>query len=308
MTMDLPPAEIPPGVPCPMKTLTLDLGTDIGWAVIDDSKPLQSGTLRLASRHELEDQQREGKDRTLDIRLVRFYRFVEKQVLQAVIRIVFEDVGFVSSRMQTQLWASLRTAIWMVALMHPEVSVFAIPVATLKQFATGNIHATKPDMARALAAKLPNDYRLTEQNAIRKADGSIANDDEVDAIWLAYYTCAVDEGHVTFLTAHQRKMRALQERRLRKQERRQRAKAKRAAARLKREAVKDAIRNLGRCCGVFRQQHRRWAVCPRCGSAVALPRFPDANVKIQLAQDQQQSSFYQEETPPRGVEPEHRNS
>ena len=256
-----------------MKTLTLDLGTDTGWALTETASYPQSGAFRLASDEELDTQRREGKDRTLDVRFVRFYRFLAEQVQRGAIRIAFEDVGFVSSRMQTQLWASLRSAIWAVALAHPEVSVIPVPVATLKQFAAGNIHATKADMARALAAHPSGGYTLTEQGAVRKSNGIAASDDEVDAIWLAYYVRAFDEGTVILLTAYQRKTQALQERRLRKQERRQRAKAKPAAARLKREAVKAAIRELGRCCGIYRIQRRRWAVCPRCGRSMPLPRF-----------------------------------
>lgn len=126
-----------------MKTLTLDLGTDTGWALMEGPGNLQSGFLCLATDDELERQRREGRDRTLDIRFARFHHFVTQHALSGVGRIVFEDVGFVSTRMQTQLWASLRSAIWMVALTHPELNLFAVPVATLKQFAAGNCHAGK---------------------------------------------------------------------------------------------------------------------------------------------------------------------
>ena len=97
---------------------------------------------------------------------------------------MFEDVGFVSTRMQTQLWATLRTAIWGASLGNPDVRIFCVPVTTLKQFATGNGHVQKVQMAQALAARLPVFYAL-EGEQVRKADGKLADDNEVDAIWLA---------------------------------------------------------------------------------------------------------------------------
>jgi hypothetical protein len=213
-----------------MKTLTLDLGTDTGWALMDGPEIVKSGTLHLASDAELEIQRREGKDRTLDVRFVRFYRFVGEHALGGVHRIVFEDVGFASTRMQTQLWASLRCAIWMVALMHPELAIYAVPVGTLKQFGAGNVRAKKADMAKALANHSSRLYVSDGNGTIIKPNGNVADDDEVDALWLVLYTRAVDDGQAAFLTAFQRKQLKKLEQQKKRAERKQRVKAKKAAA------------------------------------------------------------------------------
>lgn len=213
-----------------MKTTTLDIGTDTGWTLMEGREIVKSGTLHLATDDELEQQRREGKDRTLDVRFVRFYLFLTQLVLDGFLRIIFEDVGFASTRMQTQLWASLRCAIWMVALMHPELTIYAVPVGTLKQFAAGNVRAKKTDMARALANHSSNLYALNINGSIVKPDGNVADDDEVDAIWLALYTRAVNAGNTAFLTAYQRKQLKKLEQRKKRAERKQRAKAKNAAA------------------------------------------------------------------------------
>lgn len=261
----------------PTKTLLLDLGTDTGWALLQPGWPMKSGTLCLATDKELELQRREGRERTLDIRFARIYRFITEHIQQGVGRIVFEDVEFASTRMQTQLWASLRTAIWAAALLHPGVRVFGVPVATLKQFATGNGHVQKLDMAKALASFRPGGYSLLDDNRLMAPGGHFADHNEVDAIWLAYYTRAVDEGKRDFLPVYQRKQLEAAERKEKKALRRQKAKARKVAAlaeaKLKKEAIRDALRSMETCCGVFRKLERRRATCPKCGSRVALPKI-----------------------------------
>lgn len=259
-----------------MVTLTLDLGTHTGWALVRDHELVGSGTLHLATDDELELQRQAGRDRTLDLRFGRLHDFVTQHVRDGVNRIVFEDVEFASTRMQTQLWASLRSSIWAAALIHPAISIFGLPVATLKQFATGNGHVQKLAMAQALAEHLPAEYTL-EGEFIRKADGVLADDNEIDAIWLALYTRAVDAGARSFLTVHQRKQIAKAERRQKRVERKQRAKVRKTAAqaivKARQQAISAAIKAIGKCCGVVREQIRRKAVCPRCASAVLIPIF-----------------------------------
>jgi hypothetical protein len=267
---------VPPDV-VPVKTLLLDLGTDTGWALLDAPGQMRSGTLCLATDEELEVQRQEGRERTLDLRYARIYGFITNQVQNGVGRIVFEDVEFVSTRMQTQLWASLRTAIWAAALIHPGVRVFGLPVATLKHFATGNGHVQKLAMAKALASFRPGGYSLLDDGRLITPDGHIADHNEVDAIWLAHYTQAVDRGERDFLPVYQRKQLAAAERRQKKVQRRQQARVKKMAARaeakLRKAAVTAALKSLDRCCGVFRKLDRRRATCPKCGSRVPLPNI-----------------------------------
>ena len=261
-----------------MKTLSLDLGTDTGWALAQNGAILDSGTLQLALDTELELQRREGKDRTLDIRFSRLFTFVKTQVEQGVTRIVFEDVGFVSTRMQMQLWTSLRSTLWMAALLYSEVSLFCVPVTTLKQFATGNGHAKKPEMLEALLAQDPGAYRFVQPNLLQKPNKTLADHNEVDAIWLARFAMAVDRGERSFLGVFQRKLlRQVQQRNrrvARKEIRRARRQAASREAALRVHRVKLAIKSLGKCCRVFRTQNGRKAVCPHCGSTIDIPQLP----------------------------------
>ena len=274
--MQTPQVPVAPHLPIDkaVKTLCLDIGTDTGWALLRGPEILCSGTLQLASDEELEKQRRQGRERTLDIRFVRMHGFVTRHILEGVTRIVFEDVEFLSTRIQTQLWASLRTAIWAAVLDHPEVVVFGLPVATLKEFAAGDGHAQKLQMAQALANYLPARYSI-QGKFVRKPDGSLADDNEVDAIWLAFYTRAADRGERQFLSVYQRKLIQARERREKRAQLRRKAKVKRDAARaqakLKKSTIAAAVKSLGKCCSVFRKYDRGRAVCPKCGSRTALP-------------------------------------
>jgi hypothetical protein len=253
------------------KTMCIDIGTVIGWCILDTDGTLQSGSLALATTAELEQQRREGRERTGDLRFERLFRFVDATVREGVESIVFEDVGFVKSRMQGQLWASLRSAIWAAATHHPGLTVHCVSSVTLKHFATGNGFATKEGMAKALAERVPELFQVDGSGSVRKPGGEIADHNEVDAAWLMYYALAVDKGERSFLGVYQRKNKQAEVRRERRAEQRLRAKARRALAEAKRKSQKQALRSLGRCCGAYRAQRNRWAVCLCCGSSQPLP-------------------------------------
>jgi hypothetical protein len=92
--------------------------------------------------------------------------------------VFFEDVMFSSSTAQTQLWSSLRGAI-MLAACKPWCAVHAIPVGTLKKFATGKGNATKEEMLSAFVYCNPFSDVLFEKPA-----GYAMDDNEVDALHL----------------------------------------------------------------------------------------------------------------------------
>ncbi len=252
-----------------------DLGTNTGISRLRFGAPLESCTLHLATRQELEAQRRQGKERTLDIRFERFFKLLLKFIRPGV-GIVIEDVGFSTSRMQSQLWGSWRSALWAVAVLRPGVRMFCVPVGTLKEFATGDSSAQKLAMAQALAKHRPQDYKLV-QGEIEKVDGTIADDNEVDAIWLALYAEAVERGERSFLGVYQRKQLKAAERREKKAQRRLKARLKSAAKaaqiKAKKRAIRTALRSLGTCCGVFRKHVRHQAVCRKCGARVAMPKI-----------------------------------
>jgi hypothetical protein len=231
----------------------------------------------LATEEELDCQRRQGKDRLLDVRFVRMHAFLTTEVHDGVKRVVFEDVLFASTSSQTQLWSSLRCAVWASALSYPELSIFAVPTATLKKFATGNGHADKQQMAQALVVREPARYISVQGDRVLKFDGSLADDNEVDALWLGYFTAAVDRGEQAFLGVHQRHQLAKAEQEKKRAEARKLAKAKRLAAvaeaKAKQAALRTAIRSLGRCCGIWRLADNRRAICRKCGSTVRLPKL-----------------------------------
>lgn len=256
-----------------MKTLTLDVATRVGYTVINGGSIVDFGTIELATEVELANQRKDGRERTLDIRFTRLCHFIGSILTQGVTRIVFEDVNFSTTTNQTQLWASLRAAIWAMA-QGSSVEVYCVHANTLKAFATGNGKATKDEMASALAKADP--VNCQTKGAFLLFKGMIADHDAVDAIWLARFTIAVDVGEERFLSPYDRDRIAEEEKRRKRQARKTADKArqqtKKEEERAKRQRLADAIRAAGRCCDVWRKLgpgHR--AVCPKCGNSQPLP-------------------------------------
>jgi hypothetical protein len=267
-----------------MKTLTLDLGTHTGWSLMEGGAIIQSGTYDLATPEEIEEQRHAGKERLLDVRFVRLLEFTRQKVQEGVTRIVFEDVLFhgAGRAQTTQLWASLRTAIWVVAYESPSVAAFGVPVATLKSFALGKGLATKEEMAQSLANAEPGCYQLNEKRLIVQAGKDRAMDDnEVDAVWLARFTASVDRGERDFLAVYERKQKAKARRKARRAERRaaKRLREREEKEKQKRRALAQAAKATGTCCGVFRKPAPRGrVVCPKCGESVRIPKPQPANM------------------------------
>jgi Holliday junction resolvasome RuvABC endonuclease subunit len=130
-----------------MNILALDLGTKTGWARLQDGA-VTSGTWLLADEKELRNQRKENLDRCCDMRFER----LQKHIIDSlpVDYIFFEDVTFLTSQLQSQLWAGFRTV---VTLLYPKIKLRAIPVGTLKKFGTGNGAAKKDLMAACLQAR-----------------------------------------------------------------------------------------------------------------------------------------------------------
>jgi Holliday junction resolvasome RuvABC endonuclease subunit len=249
-----------------MNTLTLDLGTNTGWAILKNSELHSSGTIQLASEIELANQRKEGKERTLDVRFTHLYSFLAKIIPeQNLEQIVFEDVQFSSTQMQGQLWASLRTAIWAIAQIHT-LRVFSVPVGTLKKFATGSGAAQKDQMIDSLKLKIPGTQASIQAGkpVLIKANSQIADDNEVDAIWLAFYTQAVEAGSEDFLGVYQRKQMEKEAKRKKKSEKRAEIKAKKTQA-------LALARALPKCCGVMHVLlDNKTAQCPKCQTKTKL--------------------------------------
>lgn len=166
--------------------LGLDLGTKTGWAYRSVGGQITSGTWLLATEKELLEQRQAGLDRWCDVRPCRLFEKVLNLAQHAEL-VVFEDVLFSSSTAQTQLWSSLRSAVWCAAyyikkMQGIKVELRGVPVQTLKIFATGRGDAGKDLMAKAL------NYR-------GKGD-----DNKVDAIWLLKFAESVERKEREFVS------------------------------------------------------------------------------------------------------------
>ena len=207
-----------------VNTLALDIGTNSGFAVVSKGRLALSGTWTLASTKELIAAKKQGWERRLDIRFTKLYHLVKETIAEFEIeRVVFEDVIFCTSQAQAQLWARLSGALWGAVLTAPRgIDVQCIPVPTLKSFATGHGNADKSLMAEALFRKFPGAYRMRIEEIIPKSSRGPAHenrltkvetntdmdDNEVDAIWLAEFSKAVDEGTESFSSIWERKKEA----------------------------------------------------------------------------------------------------
>lgn len=165
-----------------MRILALDLGTKTGWASEE-----AAGTWHLASPKDVTAFRKTRMDRRLDPRIPTLYARL-KAVSPRPDWITWEDVLFSSSTLQTQMWASLRTTVWIFAAEHG-IKVECCPTGTLKLFATGHGGAVKEMMAAALAR---NDkrYRLSaDPKKVGVWQGDIFLDDNaVDALHLYYWS------------------------------------------------------------------------------------------------------------------------
>lgn len=173
-----------------MKILALDIGTNMGWAFSCGEGTEYSGSWELASAKEITAQGKKGDDRKQDCRpcrLIKHLLDLEAQYGTPDV-IIFEDVQFMSFQLQTQLWASLRTAIWMLNCCHGKSIRFeTLNVKTLKKEASGTGNATKAQMSKALSLQEPDKFKWAPSSKrcfLRTVDGRPVTDDEVDAIHL----------------------------------------------------------------------------------------------------------------------------
>lgn len=125
--------------------IALDLGTKTGFAV------WRGGQLALGTWPLTKASERKGKApqlRRFDPRVKVLYATLEQTiaVLPKPALVIFEDVEFSTYTKQTQLWASLRAAMWLA----PGADLYdCVPVGTLKKFATGHGGADKVMMEAA---------------------------------------------------------------------------------------------------------------------------------------------------------------
>lgn len=133
------------------KILALDLGTHCGWARNFESASgfqprIYAGTWHLADVKALKQQKKLGLDRRSDVRVLRFWSKLDELHRRLTLDVVvFEDVTFMQSRAQAQLWSSFRAAVWLFGHTN-DVVVDCLTVGELKRFATGKFKADKAMM------------------------------------------------------------------------------------------------------------------------------------------------------------------
>ena len=175
-----------------MNFLALDLGTSPGaaWDINgSETWDLDKGT-------DLTKSKEERMNRRCDPRATKLWdHLVDLHQCRPLDYVVFEDVNFGKSLAQVQLWSSFRGVVWAFA-GHHFIPVECLETWKLKQFATGNPHASKCAMARALVTNNPDVYTLEDVIRMvkkvrtkflvvrRKSNGTLLSDDEVDAIHL----------------------------------------------------------------------------------------------------------------------------
>lgn len=147
-------------------TLAIDIGTHCGYAY-NRGEEFFYGHWDLATKKEITNWGIQRLTRRRDPRPSRLCNEVAK--LGPFDWLIFEDITFSSSTYAVQMWASLRTSLWMC--LGDTVRFDCVPVQSLKKFACyGN--AKKSAMRVALAKKHPELYI------------SSMTEDEIDAVWI----------------------------------------------------------------------------------------------------------------------------
>jgi hypothetical protein len=161
-----------------LNILALDLGTHTGYATLIDGVEA-GGTWLLATDKELKAQKKLRLDRRNDMRIsALFDRIRSLRDRTHFDWVFFEDVQFLSTQLQAQLWASLRAAVWMHG--RDGLQMDCVPTGTLKLFGAKHGGATKEMMAAALGCELiPTGLKTKPYKFIFR--GQEIDDNEVDA-------------------------------------------------------------------------------------------------------------------------------
>lgn len=176
-----------------MRILSLDLGTNTGWAVGQDGKLVDCGTWKLATAKEIKVAGLTRMNRRLDPRIPALWGnlFMTEFSGHALDWIVFEDVQFSSSTQQTQLWSSFRGVVWTFASVHHAIKVECLPTGKLKLFGAGHGGATKEMMAAHLLTGSDPRFFLDATSSLVQFTGGngtkILDDNAVDAVHLLHW-------------------------------------------------------------------------------------------------------------------------
>jgi Holliday junction resolvasome RuvABC endonuclease subunit len=160
----------------PMFQISIDLGTKTGLAYWQAGQLKHLASVELAPRKELDKLK---NIRGYDPRPARLIEFMETEAAAVGLdgvpdAVAFEDVLFVRSRAQAQLWGSFRGALWLWGHRAGVKQWVAVSVQQVKKQATGSGFADKLAMAEAF-------HRLQKCAVMAAAK---PDDNAVDAYWL----------------------------------------------------------------------------------------------------------------------------
>lgn len=168
-----------------MNLLAIDLGTHTGYCY-NDGNDFYCGTWNLMTPREIALQRLARIDRRNDARITALFGAI--QLIRSQHKfdaVIFEDVQFSTYTMQTQLWASLRAALWLACR---DVFTDCVPTGTLKKFA-GHGAANKETMGLFLCRADRRFCRIGKTNPkffFRLTEDQLqpVDDNAVDAVWL----------------------------------------------------------------------------------------------------------------------------
>jgi hypothetical protein len=174
-------------------TLALDLATLTGWAALIDGKRM-GGTWKLTTEKARKEAQAQNLDRRADPRFSELLaHLVDFELTYGQPKVIwFEDVKFSTYTQQTQLWSSLRAAVWAYQFLCPETDIQCLDTTQLKLWGAQHGGATKSMMGAWLVRKHPDLYVKNPASSetcfvLEKATGAEVDDNQADAQHLLDY-------------------------------------------------------------------------------------------------------------------------
>lgn len=164
-----------------MKILAVDIGTKTGWCYWSDNT-FSCGTWTLATPKEVKAWGLTRLTRRQDPRVAR----LQKHILDYcgdIDVLIHEDVAFSSYTLAVQLYAALRSAVWLSC--GTKVIRECVGVTVLKKFATGAGNAPKEQMMGAVARWMPLRFKFDGKNLFDLDTRTKLDDNAADAIHLA---------------------------------------------------------------------------------------------------------------------------
>lgn len=150
-----------------MKTLALDLGNICGWAIMENSKLIDSGFLDL----------RENKTKLhLGENLIAYKQLLEKLIAinKGIDNIYYEHLEKIKGQHWNHQWNAYR-GIMMTVAFENKLEINPVSAGTIKRNLTGNGRAEKKEMLSI----------LNLNPIIKPLNRAVTDDNECDAIAIA---------------------------------------------------------------------------------------------------------------------------